>query len=98
MYINYDENGEYGFYSLDIHGKEVIAQCIEITEELYNYLLDNQGKYIVDINSVKDTITIDNFIERPSNSIQITPTKEELQQSEYMVDLDYRLSMIELGL
>ena len=86
MYIKFDENGEYGFYAPEIHGKEFCEnECIKITDEFYNFLMQNNGKYLIDANSVIDTVTVDNLIERPVTPVEIDETpsdKERLQALE----------------
>ena len=66
MYIKFDENGDYGFYTPEIHGEDFCEkECIKITDEFYNFLLDNNGKYLIDSDSVIDTVTQANLVERP---------------------------------
>ena len=83
MYIKFDENGNYGFYTPEIHGEEFCEnECIKITDEFYNFLMQNNGEYLIEVNSVIDTVTKDNLVERVVAPVEIdeTPTdKERLQ-------------------
>lgn len=66
VYIKYNDNGEYGFYIPEVHGEEFCEnECIKITDEFYNYLLDNNGKYLINADSIVDTVTKENLVERP---------------------------------
>lgn len=86
MYIKYNSEGEYGFYTPDIHGQEFCDnECMEIPEDLYKLLLDNNGRYVIDVKSVGTSITRENIIEKPHTNVIIEPTKEEKNRS----DIDY---------
>ncbi len=45
MYVKFNEDGTYGFYTPDIHGEEIIedTEYYKISDELYNTILENQG-------------------------------------------------------
>ena len=84
MYIKFDENGEYGFFTPEIHGKEFCEnECIEITKDFYDFLMQNNGKYLISVTSVVDTVTQENLIERPIEIVEkdTTPTLEERLQT-----------------
>lgn len=68
MYIKYDEYGEYGFYTPEVNGKEYCErECIQITKDLYDYLLlEHNGEYLIDVDSVVNTITDKNLMKRPT--------------------------------
>lgn len=80
MYIKVDKYGEYGFYPLEIYGEKFCKnECIKITDEFYDFLLENQGKYLIDTTSVVDKITENNLIERLVETIgeYSMPSQEE---------------------
>lgn len=84
MYIKIDVNGEYGFYTPDVHGGEFCKnECIEITNEFYEFLMQNSGEYLVDVNSVNGTVTKDNLIKRLIEETEkdTTPSQEERLQA-----------------
>jgi len=66
-----------GFYSLDIHGKSMPTDAIEISDDLYKQLFEGQasGKQIVGDEQGNPIL-----IERPIIEIaaEPSPTKEEL--------------------
>lgn len=94
-YIKYNENGEYGFYIPEVHGKDFCKnECREITNEFYNFLLENQGEYLIDITSVVDTVTQKNLIERPMETIEQTVTLEQKNRA----DIDYICMMMGVSL
>lgn len=86
MYIKFNKHGEYGFYTPEIHGEEFCNnECIEIADELYNYLLENNGKYLINVDSVSGIVTKDNLIERPIRAEKIEPSLEQRNRA----DIDY---------
>lgn len=101
MYIKFNENGEYGFYTPEIHGEEFCKnECIKIADEFYVFLLLNNGKYLIDVNIVTDTVSKENLIERPMSIAELTPEqeiqklKEQLEQSDYMIVKCYEYQLI----
>lgn len=78
MYIKIDIKGNYEFYDEDIHSKEIIEQCTEIDDTLYNYLLENNGKLVFD--TTKTNIIKENFITRVYEDLGIVEEKTEVQK------------------
>ncbi|MDD3841074.1 MAG: hypothetical protein PHP06_11035 [Clostridia bacterium] len=87
MYIKFDKNGEYGFYTPEIHGEKFCEnECTEITDDFYNFLIDNNGKYLINVDSVVDTITRDNLTERPKTPEEPRePTEQEILQEQIKI-------------
>ena len=84
MYIKFDKKGEYGFYTPKMHGEEFCEdECIKITDSFYDYLLENNGKYLIDAENITDVLTEENLIERPIATIEADdiPTDQERLQA-----------------
>lgn len=84
--VDYDlTTGEIkGFYDTNIHGS-IPNTAIYITEEQWHECIENQGLRAIDVN-------LKSIIEITKEPLPPQPTQED-----YMLDLDYRLSKIELG-
>lgn len=106
--LAYRDTGYFeGFYNEEIN-KSIPDQTIKINEELWKALLSKSYK-IKDINLLNNNVVyaienldlfeeyIPKVTERPISEIELL--KEEiLIQSATMVDLDFRLTTLELGL
>ncbi len=45
IFVKFNQDGTYGFYAPEIHGEEILddPSYVEISDELYQAVLDNQG-------------------------------------------------------
>lgn len=85
IYLNYDsETGNIlGFYIKSIHGDNIPIPNIEIPPEKYQFYMNNNGRYKLDITTLAD--------------VEIEQSGPAPSMEEYLLDLDYRLSLMELG-
>lgn len=74
-----------GFYLKSIHGDNIPTPNKEITPEEHKFYMENNGKYKLNPSSLED------------EEIQVTAVAPESSQEYYLINLDYRLSKIELG-
>lgn len=102
-----------GFYIEDLHGEQVcntvyLMGGLKVEEELYQHLLSlGQAEFIGSKEEKIYTILDKDLFKKVIQPLDPTPPqpsqlellKEEvLQQSESMVDMDFRLTSLELGL
>lgn len=110
MDIDQQTNIVKGFYCEEIHGINIPNECIRITEELWQYV-SNMGQSTINIKKNKSlevgVLGIESkhifakviFPQSPPKPTEIMLIKEELLlQAEMLVDNDFRLTNIELGL
>ena len=98
------ENNSFGFVVKGVH--EIASSDIVIVESDYNkfFELQNKGKqFRLKANPIGSTL-FDYIEEYTLECIPCEPTEEELlkeevlNQSEMMLDMDYRMTSLELGL
>lgn len=102
-----------GFYIEEFHGEELCQSIvesggIEVDEELHQYII-SLGKAeflgikeekiytIIDKDLFKEVIQPEDTTPHPPSDVDLLK-EEVLQQAESMVDMDFRLTSLELGL
>ena len=87
MYVKVDENGEYGFYTTEIHGEEFCKDnCLKITDECYEFLLTHQGEYLIDISNVDGEVGIEHLVKRPKEEPPFEPGPSEIDVLKHEVE------------
>lgn len=88
------ENGDFGFISNEIH--EIRETDIEITEEDYKifFELQAQGKSFR-LKEIPTGTGLFDYIEEYTQEVIEEP--RELGTEDYLLDLEYRISKLELG-
>ena len=68
MYLKFNEDSTYGFYTPEIHGEEITEDksYIPITDEAYHELINNQGlKMLGELPADVTEIGVEHFVEVP---------------------------------
>lgn len=88
--LNYDINGNIlGFYTKEIHGENIPSPTKGISNEVWQYLLDNQNKKIKLDSLTKEEVTIEDFEDKP---IAVMPQESSLEEKN-RADIDYLLML-----
>lgn len=93
-YLRVEDNGDFGFVVDGIH--EIKETDIKITEDDYNtfFLMQSQGKQFKSKKNPTGNSLFDYIEEYIPEPIEV---KLELGAEDYLLDLEYRVSLIELG-
>lgn len=86
MYIKFEEDGTYGFYTPSIHGEEILEDesYLKISQELYNEAMEFSGIKIL----TPELILVDSPIEKeeeknaPKPKTEVEMLKERLEATE----------------
>lgn len=91
MYIKIDEKGKYSFYPENMYSEKEIEDCIKISDEFYQYLINNNDKFIFDV--TKESHTIDDLISKPKDFDDVPELNEPKSETEKLKEQISNLKM-----